>query len=279
MKTYTVQAFTKDNKGGNIAGVVLDCSIFSNKEMQYIAKELGFSETAFILKSAVADFKIKFFTPESEVDLCGHATIAAFSLLRNLKIISCGTYTQETKAGVLKVFVTENEIFMEQSLPEFLNILNSSEILDSLNITEESLDKNIPVRIISTGLKDIFIPIKNREILNKISPNQDMIKSISKKFNVIGYHLFALDEEVNIDAYCRNFAPLYGIDEESATGTSNCALACYLYKLNKVKNDNYHFNFIQGESLGNISEIKGQLKIESNHIKECYIGGHCSSTY
>ena len=71
--------------------------------MQHIAKIVGFSETAFVLKSNNADFKVKFFTPHSEVDLCGHATIATLYLLANKGIIRVGGYTQETKAGVLKV--------------------------------------------------------------------------------------------------------------------------------------------------------------------------------
>jgi PhzF family phenazine biosynthesis protein len=67
--------------------------------MQQTACRAGFSETAFLLPSKIADFRVRFFTPTEEVDLCGHATIALFSLLRQEGKIKDGDYTQETKAG------------------------------------------------------------------------------------------------------------------------------------------------------------------------------------
>ena len=71
---YTLYSFAKDNKGGNLAGVVLDADDLSDIQMLNIANQVGFSETAFVHKSNKATFKVRFFTPNSEVDLCGHAT-------------------------------------------------------------------------------------------------------------------------------------------------------------------------------------------------------------
>ena len=85
----------------------------------------------------------------------------------------------------------------------------------------------------STGLKDILVPIKNAQLLQDLQPNFEKIKLLSQKYGVIGMHLFALSEE---NIICRNFAPLYDIDEEAATGTSNGALACYLHHHQIYKN-------------------------------------------
>lgn len=109
-----MRAFAKTEKGGNPAGVVFDADGLSESSMKEIASEVGYSETAFVMKSHMADFRVRFFTPIEEVDLCGHATIAAFNLMRDEKIILPGNYTQETKAGVLKLRVYENTVFMEQ---------------------------------------------------------------------------------------------------------------------------------------------------------------------
>lgn len=76
---YVMSAFSKDNKGGNKAGVVLNREELSVSQKMEIAKELGYSETAFVTDSDVADYKIEYFTPTDEVPLCGHATIATFS--------------------------------------------------------------------------------------------------------------------------------------------------------------------------------------------------------
>lgn len=82
INAYTLNSFAKTKEGGNPAGVVTNADSLSEEEMRKIAAVLGFSETAFVLKSNAADFKVRFFTPNEEVDLCGHATIATFLLLQ-----------------------------------------------------------------------------------------------------------------------------------------------------------------------------------------------------
>ena len=104
---YVLEAFSAVAGGGNPAGVVPNARKLTEEQMQEIAKTLGYSETAFVQESDVADFKVRFFTPVAEVDICGHATIATFSLLFNLKKIEPGVYFQETKAGVFDVAVDE----------------------------------------------------------------------------------------------------------------------------------------------------------------------------
>jgi PhzF family phenazine biosynthesis protein len=272
---YTLDSFAKKLGGGNPAGVVLRADDYSEKEMRLIAKEVGFSETAFVMNSDNADFKIRFFTPNEEVDLCGHATIGAFSLMLDKSIITSYNYTQETKAGILGVAVTKDKIvFMDQNIPEFFNILDKAEIAESLNISVDDMIEELPVRIVSTGLKDIFIPIRDIETLNKIKPNFGLIKTISKKWDVTGYHVFTLETLNNSTAYCRNFAPLYDIDEESATGTSNGALSCYLYKYGRLVNSNINnLIFEQGYSMGKPSEIRASLSVEDKEIVKVKVGG------
>ena len=81
VEVYVVSAFSKGNQGGNKAGVVLDCRSLTPADMAAIAKDLGYSETAFLIKSNVADLKIRYFTPTEEVPLCGHAIITDPALI------------------------------------------------------------------------------------------------------------------------------------------------------------------------------------------------------
>ncbi len=270
---YSINAFAKTTTGGNPAAVVLNSERFSNDEMLKIANRIGFSETAFVFKTNKADFEVKFFTPEAEVDLCGHATIGLFSILFTLKMINNGKYKILTKAGILEIKVEKDgSIFMEQTTPIFSNIINTEEIIDSLRIKEEDLINELPCQIVSTGLKDIIIPVKDISILNSINPNFDKIKDISKKYNVIGYHLFALSDSNNIVASCRNFAPLYEINEEAATGTSNGALACYLYKYGVIDKTE-EILLEQGISMNKPSLIKANLEIKNKKINKVLVGG------
>jgi PhzF family phenazine biosynthesis protein len=275
IKVYTLDSFAKKIGGGNPAGVVLEANDLSEDVMKKIAKKVGFSETAFVQKSAKADFKLRFFTPNEEVNLCGHATIAAFFLLINKGMIQRGKYTLETKAGILSIQVKDNRtVFMTQVLSRFYEKINKKEILECLNISEDQLLSDLPIQIVTTGLRDILVPLKNLNILLSIKPNLNMISSLSKKYKVIGLHVFSLETKFKSTAHCRNFAPLYGIPEESATGTSSGALSCYLFKYGKITKDQAsHLVFEQGYSMNKPSEILANLKIEDNEIKEVQVGG------
>ena len=275
IKAYKLNSFAKSIEGGNPAGVVLGADNLSDNDMKKIASILKLSETAFVMKSDCADFKVRFFTPSEEVDLCGHATIGTYYTLSSEGIIKPGIYSQETKAGILNVEVKEDlSIMMNQTLPSFYEIIPREEIADSLNISPEDIPENLPIQIVSTGLSDIIIPVKTIMTLNSIRPDFKKIEEISKKYNVVGYHVFTLESLDNSTAQCRNFAPLFGIPEESATGTSNGALGCYLYKYNKISADQARNIVIkQGYSMKKPSEIFVSLKVEKAEILEVKVGG------
>jgi len=270
---YKITAFSDSADGGNLAGVVLDADLLSEEEMLIIAKEIGYSETAFVMKSNNADFKVRFFTTVDEVDLCGHATIATFNLLRDLGKISTGAYTQETKAGILKLEINDKEVYMEQNIPIYYEIIEQKEIAECFNSADSHYVADLPIQIVSTGLKDIILPIKNLKLLLSLKPNLEVINTISEKYDVTGIHAFSLDEVNKGNIHVRNFAPRYGIDEESATGTSNGALACYLtkYLKNQYKGQ---FEMDQGFSMNRPSKIKVRISLtDEGEVSEVYVGG------
>lgn len=269
---YRVTAFSDDINGGNPAGVVLDADSFTEAQMLKISKEVGYSETAFVMKSTIADFKVRFFTPVDEVDLCGHATVATFNLLRDLGIITIGDYTQETKAGVLKLQIYDKYIYMEQNSPKYYEVIDKKEIEGCFESQFKDYISDMPIQIVSTGIKDIMLPVKDLEVLLNLHPNSDLIDAISRKYDVVGIHAFCLDTLHGGEAHARNFAPRYGIDEESATGTSNGALACYLMKY--LENEfNGNFDIEQGYSMKRPSKIIAKLKFNDDEIVEVYVGG------
>lgn len=269
-KLYRLSAFPKEKHGGNPAGVVISADSLSKDEMQSIAKEVGYSETAFVLNSSSADFMVRFFTPLSEVGLCGHATIATFNLLRDLDIIDVGFYTQETQVGILKLEVKKDFVFMEQVPPKYGEYIDPLEIENCFN-NSDFIDTSLPIRILSTGMKEIFVPIKSIKDLNSLIPNIDGINEISVNYDIIGIHCFAISTEDEADAYGRNFAPIVGINEESATGTSNGALGCYLN--NYVFKDKTEFNLRQGYSMNKPSEIITKLTKRDSEVVTVFVGG------
>lgn len=275
IKAFTLNVFAKSIEGGNPAAVVFDADRISENDMKKIAGIIGFSETAYVMNSNISDFKVRFFTPTEEVDLCGHATVGVYYLLSSLGRIKPGKYTQETNAGILGIEIREDmSIVMNQSLPAFYEIIPKEEIADSLNITLAEIDESLPVQIVSTGLKDIIVPLKSLEILKSIKPDFEKVAEISKKYNAVGYHIFTMETLNNSDAHSRNLAPLYGIPEESATGTSNGALACYLFKYDKISPiDAEYVTVEQGYSMGKPSEIMVSLVIQDDEVVEVLVGG------
>ena len=168
MKIFICDAFSSEIFKGNQAGVV----ILDEKEhypdeilMKNIAAELKHSETAFVKKIDNNIFKIRYFTPIEEVELCGHATISVFSVLRELKLISSGKYIAETLAGSLEIVVDKDFIWMDMASPKIEYTFNLDEIKEiysafKLDITQAP--KNLIPKIVNTGLSDIIIPIENK---------------------------------------------------------------------------------------------------------------------
>lgn len=195
-------------------------------------------------------------------------------MLFQKSLIEPGKYKQELKAGVLGIEIQpDGLIVMEQSLPQFSGVIEQSAINDIFG--EKVVVGNLLPQIVSTGLRDIMLPIATRVQLFALKPNFGKMSELNKRTNSIGIHAFTLDTlDLNSVAHCRNFAPLYGITEESATGSSNGALACYLYKHGNLTNrDLQNMKFEQGYSMNKPSEIFVSLDVNKNQILKVRVGG------
>lgn len=276
MDYYVVNAFTHGDFGGNAAGVVIYDSLSENI-MQSIASELCFSETAFVKMISPEFFSIRYFTPNSEIELCGHATIASFKVLLSVGLVEKNrTYKIKTLSGTLSVHLDKDLIFMEAGAPELNSVLEKYSIerlCASIEIYPSELGDisfNLKPQIVSTGLKDIILPVKSRVSLNRIKPDFKALTELSRNLGVVGIHAFTLDS-TEFTAKCRNFAPLYGINEESATGTSNASLTYYLIKNDVIKDLNTTYVFSQGENMGMSSLIYAKIVENDGTI---FVGGN-----
>jgi PhzF family phenazine biosynthesis protein len=215
---------------------------------------------------------MKYNTPNGEVNLCGHATISAFTVLRNEKKLSIGNYVAKTLAGNLNVIIEPNLIWLEMVQGKLLKQLtfeNSLEVYQAYGLNLKDRPDTMWPCIVNTGLSDILLPVNSKEGIDNAVQNRTEVIKISKKYGVVGVHIFFLASSQGITAYCRNFAPLYGIDEESATGTSNGALTYYLFTL-KLVNKRDENIFIQGTTMKKPSVIRSKI----NSDTAIYIGGN-----
>lgn len=277
MDFFIVNAFTDESFGGNTAGVVIYESC-SEALMQKIASELKFSETAFIKQLSEDTFSIKYFTPNSEVELCGHATIASFKVLQHIGLVKTNCcYRLKTKSELLAVYLTDDYIFMESGSPKSSGMLDNAvinKLAGCMNINSTDigdLNFNLKPQIVTTGLYDIILPVKSVDVLNNIKPDFKELSKLSEKLKVVGVHAFTLESN-SFTARCRNFAPLYAINEEAATGTSNASLTYYLYINNIIHELDKSYVFVQGELMGRASNIITKLTSNNSNVK-ILVGG------
>lgn len=270
MKVYVMDSFSDRIFGGNQAGVVLADKALEPAVMQQVAAELKHSETAFVWQTEEGN-RLRYFTPAGEVDLCGHATVAVFALLRRLGRIEDGTHKALTRAGALEIEVSGETVWMDMAPPKTLGILPEEsweELYGAYSLTLEDRPADLPPEIVSTGLADIMMPVRDHETLLRAVQDERTVTELSRRFDVTGVHMFCLGEEA---VYCSNFAPLYDIPEECATGTSNGALTYYLYERSLVEPERENL-FLQGEHMERPSRILSRLTVQDGAVR-VRIGG------
>ena len=275
MKAFVMDAFCEKAFSGNQAGVVLVDRPLSDDMMQAIAAEFKHSETAFIhLLELIEDtVKIRYFTPTGEVELCGHATVASFALLRKLELIGDGDILADTKAGLLNVTVNGEHIWMDMAEPRLVKTLDASEteaLYRAYSLDPEDGIAGFTPQVVSTGLSDIIMPVRDRRTLLRAVQNEAAVSELSKKLDCVGVHMFAPGGE-DCTAFCGNFAPLFGIPEECATGTANGALTYYLYLKGLIAPERENA-FIQGERMNRPSKVLSRLSQCGESVK-IRIGG------
>ncbi|MFC4359998.1 PhzF family phenazine biosynthesis protein [Halobium salinum] len=237
-RVLLVDAFTDEPLAGNAAGVVPDAAGLSEASMQAIARELGASETAFVLpvenQDEDADRRLRFFTPTREIDLCGHATVAAHAHLHEVGDLDADTTTTATNAGAVDVDVeSDGTVWMHQTFESVEPVTPDYDRLGgALGIDPEALKDvgaDLAPAVASTGLRYLLLPVNFLEHLSGADPDHEAIEALSEEFDLTGVYAFTFDTlESESTLHGRMFAPAAGIPEDPVTGTASGACAAYL---------------------------------------------------
>ena len=260
MKAFVMDAFSTQLFGGNQAGVALPDHPLTDDTMRQIAAEFKHSETAFVTLNDDKTVTLRYFTPAGEVELCGHATIASFALLRQEGLLDDGCHIAHTKAADLNIEVSGGAVWMDMALPRLLRKLTEAEwpeLYAASGLTPDDRPDGLTPWIVSTGLADIMMPVRDHDTLMRALQNEAAVTALSRRYDVTGVHMFCLGGDA-CTAYCSNYAPLYDIPEECATGTSNGALTYYLYQHGLVAAGEEN-TFLQGEHMRRPSQIRSRL--------------------
>lgn len=276
LRALQVDAFTDEPLSGNAAGIVPDAAGLSDEQRQAIARELAVSETAFLLPAEDADRRIRYFTPTTEVDLCGHATIASHAFLHEEGVISPGTHSLETNVGVLEIEVTDDGLVrMTQDEPSVREVdADPERIADALGIDPAAITEvDLPIAVASTGLDFLIVPVAFLESLGDAEPDMAAIETLSTEYEVTGLYPFTFDSlSAAATLHARMFAPAAGVPEDPVTGTASGAAAAYLRQYGAVEElDGMVFE--QGAFL----DRPGRVHVDA--AEEIRVGGRAATAF
>ena len=255
MEILKLAAFSHNGKGGNPAGVAFYDEMPTAEEMLAIAKQVGYSETAFLVKQNDG-WRVRYFAPKMEVPFCGHATIAlgaalgerfgegTYKLTLNQSEIS--VRTKRADKGAIEATLQSPETHSEDVPKEYLD-----KVLASFHLTVDSLAPTFPPRFASAGAKHLILSLKDRETLAKMNYEFDKTQALMMSEGLITISL--LWNESNSVFHSRNAFASGGVYEDPATGAAAAALAGYLRDINW--NGEKTFTILQGEDMGMPSRL------------------------
>jgi len=219
MKYYITDAFTDENFKGNQAGVCILEKWTEDDLMQKIASENNLSETAFVVKRG-EEYDLRWFTPEYEIDLCGHATLASAFIISEFYDKNIKTIKFNTKSGLLTV--TKCGELLEMDFP--------SRMPEKVQITP-LMEKALGVEVLEAHKsRDLLLLVKDEETVRHLNPDMKLLSEIK---GVLGIIVTA--EGQSTDFVSRFFAPNEGIPEDPVTGSAHSTLIPYWSKkLNKT---------------------------------------------
>ncbi len=255
MNILKIAAFADGNKGGNPAGVVIYDEMPAEKEMLRIAKQVGYSETAF-LKPVNDGWRIRYFSPEIEIPFCGHATIASGAVLGD-----------RSGEGMYKLFLNKDEISVDVTKSangRYAAALQSPgtwseaapqeyvrNMLRLFRLTGAETDPNFPIRFAFAGAKHLIIVLKDRRTLAEMNYHFENAKALMLSEDVTTISLLWPESDGRF--HSRNAFASGGVYEDPATGAAAAALGGYLRDIGWQ--GKRRFEIIQGVDMGYPSRL------------------------
>lgn len=254
MDVLRIAAFSHNGQGGNPAGVAFYDEMPSDDEMLKVAKEVGYSETAFLVQQSDG-WRVRYFAPQLEIPFCGHATIALGAVLGER--FGPGEYSLELNDSRIRVYAEASEHGMLATLQspgthsvdaptEFID-----EVLAGFHLTYDNIDPAYPIRFASAGAKHMILVLRDRQTLANMTYDFDLVRKLMMNENLITISL--LWPQSDVVFHSRNAFASGGVYEDPATGAAAAALAGYLRDIGwKGKST---FTILQGEDMGMPSRL------------------------
>ncbi|MGM0447048.1 MAG: PhzF family phenazine biosynthesis protein [Methanobacteriota archaeon] len=278
-RALLVDAFAAEPLAGNAAGVVPDAEGLSDGQMAAVAAELGASETAFLTDGdGGADDRLRYFSPTTEVDLCGHATIATYGALFAESTIDGGERTVRTNVGDVAVAVDDDgAVWMRQQSPSVEVVdVDLERVATALGVDPAALrdvGADLPVAVASTGLPFLVVPVNFLERLGEADPDDAAVERLAEEFDAAGVYAFTFDAlDADSTLHGRAFVPSLGIPEDPVTGTASGAVGGYLRHVDAFEGDDPdELRFEQGHFVDRPGHVR--VRVEAGGVR---VGGRAT---
>jgi PhzF family phenazine biosynthesis protein len=254
LKVERVSAFAYKNIGGNPAGVLILDEILSEKQMLEIAKEVNYSETAFLLKQDNS-FRIRYFSPETEISFCGHATIASGFILGQK--FGLGIYDLVLNDDKIQIEVTKNNNKIFTSINSVKTYTYDIEedyinnIIDSFSFSKNDLNEKYPIKVSFSGINNLILFVKNKKTFQEMKYDFEKVKELMINKNIVTINIL-WEENENL-FHSRNAFAYGGVYEDPATGSAAISLGEYLRSMGIKKSG--EIEILQGFDMKQPSQL------------------------
>ncbi len=229
---YQLDAFSENPFGGNPAAVCILDSWLDDEIMQKIGQENNLSETAFIVRKSKGEYEIRWFTPSTEINLCGHATLASAYVVFHYYDEDIESVSFDSKSGILKVEKKDDMLILDfpSTPPKDADI--PLVLIKALGVIPEA----------AYSSRDLMVLVKDEETVHSLNPDFNLLKEL----DYLG--IIVTSKGDHSDFVSRFFAPNVGINEDPVTGSAHTTLIPYWAdKLGKDKLHAFQVSSRKGE--------------------------------
>lgn len=278
-----VRVFAAGADGGNPAPIVIDAGGMSDAQMQQVAASYG-HESGFVLPSppgSDCDFEFRFWVPNHEMSMCGHATVGAVWLLEQLGRLRGDDVTISTRSGRVEARIRRpagQDVLVEVSQPaghvEPLPDADEAkaDILQVLGIRAEDLAP-FPIQNARTSRVKTLVPLASVSILDGLKPNFSKIEQLCARLESTGLYPYAISDREQQIVDARQFPRSSGYPEDAATGIAAAALSFGLLSNGIVEASERPITVRQGRAMKRPSEIQVRFNLDNGRVDGCWLCG------
>jgi trans-2,3-dihydro-3-hydroxyanthranilate isomerase len=273
-----VRVFSSTEDGGNPAPIVLDANGWSEQQMKDVARAYG-HESAFVMHAADSnhDFRFRFFVPNHEMEMCGHATLGALWLLRRTGVWHTDAARIETLSGTVEARYDVSDARIEVSQPAgrvepIVDAALIAQTLDALNLDAADL---LPFEIVNatTSRTKTLVPVRTTARLNAIGPKLGRLEAVCDALSSTGLYPFSIDAAAPHVFEARQFPRASGYPEDAATGIAAAALLFGAHRYGLVAAGARGIVVRQGIAMGRPSEITVNFRDPADARQSCWLSG------